>query len=276
MNILNRLAVLGLTGALVAACSSIDLDTTKKMALKGDTFQKALFKEYVDLARSEDDQGDSRSAVYYDNRAKMAADGKDTGPQELAARKLPASAVKDITAARKRLTDALGAGFVKSAPDKAARAQAMFDCWMEQQEENDQPDHIAKCRSGFEEAMKATAAKPAAKKAAPDKEFTIYFDFNKANLNGKATAEAYEVMAATMGGYKSVVLTGHTDTSGDKNYNRKLSEKRVNAVKDAFVEIGLDPAKIKTQFQGEDAPAEKTADGVKNAKNRRVTVVLKF
>ena len=275
MKILNRLAVLGLTGALVAACSSIDLDATKKMSLSGDNFQKALFKEYVDLARSEDDQADSRSAVYYNARAKMAAAGKDTGPQDLKDRKIPSGAVADLTAARKKLTDALAAGAGKSSPEKAARAQAMFDCWMEQQEENDQPKDIAACRSAFEDAMKGlSGAKPAAKKAMPGKEFVIYFDFNKATLNEAATAIAYQVMAESISGYKSIVLTGHTDTAGDKNYNRKLSEMRVNAVKNAFTEIGLDPAKTIVQFFGEDAPAEKTADGVKNEKNRRVTIVL--
>ena len=277
MKILNRMAVLGLVGALVAACSSIDLDTTQKMALKGDKFQSALFKEYVDLARSEDDQGDSRSAVYYNMRAKMAADGKDTGPQELKDRKIPAGAVADLTAARKQLTGALAGGAGKSAPDKAARAQAMFDCWMEQQEENDQPKDIAACRSAFEAAMKGLGgAKPAKKEAKPDKEFVIYFDFNKATMNEAATAVAYQVMAETISGYKAVLLTGHTDTAGDKNYNSKLSQKRVDAVKNTFAEIGLDPALIKTQFMGEDSLAEKTADGVKNPKNRRVTVVIQY
>ena len=274
MKFLNRLAVLGLTGALVAACSSIDLDATKKMPLSGDNFQKALFKEYVDLARSEDDQADSRSAVYYNTRAQMAAAGKDTGPQDMKDRKIPSGATADLAAARKKLTDALAAGAGKTAPEKAARAQAMFDCWMEQQEENDQPKDIAACRSAFEEAMKGLGGAKAAQKPKPAKEFVIYFDFNKATLNEAATAVAYQVMAESISGYKSIMLTGHADTAGDKNYNRKLSEKRVNAVKNAFTEIGLDPAKTIVQFFGEDAPAEKTADGVKNEKNRRVTIVL--
>jgi OOP family OmpA-OmpF porin len=273
MRILNRLAVLGLVGAIAAGCSSIDLDTTKMMTLKGDSFQNALFKEYVDLARSEDDQGDSRSAVYYNDRAMMAAAGKDTGPTEMSDRKIPKSAVGDLTAARKQLVSALSSGFGKKDPAKAAHAQAMFDCWMEQQEENDQPEDIAACRSAFEKVM----GKPApAKKAKADQEFVIYFDFDKANMNEAAMAVAYEVMAATVGGVQAVVLSGYTDTAGDKNYNKVLSEKRVNNVKQTFSEIGIDPSVISTNFSGELFPAEKTGDGVKNAKNRRVTVVLKF
>ena len=277
MNILQRLAVLGLTGALVAACSSIDLDKTKMLTLKGDAFQKALFTEYVDLARLEDEEVDTEDAVYFNNRAKMAADGKDTGPQEISERKIPQGAMGDLTAARKALTDALSGGAAKKDPAKAARAQAMFDCWLQEQEEGDQPEDIARCRSAFDAAMKGLGgAKPAAKKKAmADKEFVIYFDYDKSNLNEAAMGVAYEVMAATVSGVKAVLLTGHADTSGDKGYNRKLSEMRVDAVKATFSEIGIDPTKIVTQFYGEDEPAEKTGDGVKNAKNRRVSVVVK-
>jgi outer membrane protein OmpA-like peptidoglycan-associated protein len=277
MNILKRLTILGLTGALVAACSSIDLDSTRMMQLQGDNFQKALFKEYVDLAAAEDKEMDSEDAVYFNNRAKMAAAGKDTGPQAISERKISSAAMGDLTAARKALTGALAAGAGKSKPADAAKAQAMFDCWLQEQEENNQPEDIAACRSAFEAAMKGLGGKAAPKKAAkPNAEFIIHFDFNSAAMSEDAMGVAYNVMAATVGGVKTVLLTGHTDTAGDKGYNRKLSEARVEAVKNAFSEIGIDPTKIVTQFYGEDDPAEKTGDGVKNATNRRVTVVLKF
>ncbi len=123
---------------------------------------------------------------------------------------------------------------------------------------------------------KPAAAKAAEKKTKPDQKYVIYFDFGKAAMNEEGTTVAYKLMADTTSGYKAVLLTGHTDTAGDKKYNRKLSEKRVENVKQTFSEIGIDPNKIITQFFGEDEPAEKTADGVKNDKNRRVEVVLKF
>ena len=277
MKLLSRFAVLGLTGALVAACSSIDLDSTRTMQLQGDNFQKALFKEYVELARLENDEMDREDAIYFNNRAKIAAEGKDTGPQAIAERKIASSAMGDLTAARKALTAALAGGAGKSKPEQAAKAQAMFDCWLQEQEEGDQPEDIAACRSAFEAAMKGLGGKAAAKpKGKAAKDFVIYFDHNTAQLGEEATTVAYKVMAETMGGYKAVILTGHADTSGDKAYNRKLSEQRVDAVKQIFSEIGRDADKIVTQFYGEDEPAEKTADGVKNAKNRRVTVTLQF
>lgn len=120
------------------------------------------------------------------------------------------------------------------------------------------------------------AAKPAEKKTKPDQTFVMYFDFGKSAVDDEAMNAAYQLMAGTMSGYKAILLTGHTDTAGDKAFNRELSEKRVEETKQVLSEIGIDPAKIITQFYGEDEPAEKTGDGVKNAKNRRVEMVLKF
>ncbi len=284
MKILSRLTVVGMAGALVAACSGIDLNMTKKMDQKGDAFQRALFTEYVELARMEDEEVDTQDAVYFDNRAKAAAMGKDTGPQALADRALPASAVPDLRVSRNMLTNALDKGAGKAAPADAARAQAMFDCWMQEQEENDQPKDIAACKHAFKEAMKkvfvALDKKPkpkkkAAKKAPAPQDFIVYFGFNSSTLDGDAIGTVYDVMAASDGGRRTVVLTGHTDTSGDKAYNRALSKKRVEAVKQGLLEIGIEPGNIMTEYFGEDIPAMKTGDGVKNAKNRRVNVTVK-
>jgi OOP family OmpA-OmpF porin len=51
----------------------------------------------------------------------------------------------------------------------------MFDCWMEQQEENNQPKHIAVCCSGFMNSLaqlKAPTAKPMPKLTGP---YIVYF-----------------------------------------------------------------------------------------------------
>ena len=58
-----------------------------------------------------------------------------------------------LSAARERLVAALAGGAADKDPANAARAQVMFDCWMQEQEENFQPAHIAACRDGFTDAM---------------------------------------------------------------------------------------------------------------------------
>src|SRR3546814_7288426 len=87
---------------------------------------------------------------------------------------------------------------------RSAEAQVAFDCWMEQQEENFQPDDIAACRDRFEAAMaileeeEAPAPPPP---PAPMAEpilgpFTVYFDFDDAELTADARTELAEVIEA--------------------------------------------------------------------------------
>jgi OOP family OmpA-OmpF porin len=122
---------------------------------KGNDFDKALFNEYMTLARGEYTQGDYADADRYAYRAREAANAQSTAPQNASARKLPQDKTAEINQGYARLVWALGAGAKQKAPADAARAQVMFDCWLEQQEENlpHQAADIAKCRTGFLEAL---------------------------------------------------------------------------------------------------------------------------
>ena len=114
----------------------------------------------------------------------------------------------------------------------AARAQAMFDCWMQEQEENRQPSHIARCRSGFTEALMAlgsapTAAKPmpmpeptppAPEPAKPEvwpKTFVVFFDHDSSEIGttGKNRIDT-AVNSVKKHGPSKVGVTGHADRSG--------------------------------------------------------------
>lgn len=139
---------------------------------------------------------------------------------------------------------------------------------------------LAACESTEPAATKAPAkaaapaAKAAPKKAQEPVKFVVYFGLNKAKLDDSQTEVLYRVLGeyASKGG--QVLLYGHADTSGDAKRNRKLSEKRAETVKQALLDLGVDAAHLHVQFFGEDEPAEKTKDGVKNAKNRRVNISI--
>lgn len=263
--------------ALGACASNWDVDAVSALADKGTAFQKALHKEYVDLARMERDESDWSDVTYFNDRASAAASGQAFGPQAIAERSLPAEMVAPMTKARDALVKALGAG-AAAKPAAAARAQAMFDCWMQEQEENFQPEDIAQCKGAFDAAMAQLAEapmpapKPAAKApAAP--EFTVYFDFNSAALSATAqamVAEAASYAKANKG--KLVVLKGHADRAGDVKYNLALSERRSASVAAALQSAGVEAARIVSEGHGEYDPAKPTDDGVKEATNRRVTV----
>ena len=69
-------------------------------------------------------------------------------------------------------------------------------------------------------------------------------------------------------------LVGHTDTSGSAAYNQGLSVKRADVVKDVMVEMGARPEAIQVSGVGETDLAVPTADGVREARNRRAVITL--
>jgi outer membrane protein OmpA-like peptidoglycan-associated protein len=271
--------------ALGACAGNWDVDAVSALPDKGSAFQSALHKEYVDLARMERDEADWTDASFFNTRAQAAANGDDVGPQEIAQRTLPDDMVGTLSAAREKLVAALAAGAGQK-PAAAARAQAMFDCWMQEQEENFQPDDIAKCRADFDAAMADLTAmaapepkpmpapKPTAKKPAPPS-FTVYFGFDSDVLDseGMSTVEAAAGYAKENAG-KLVILKGHTDRSGANAYNVMLSERRSAATAGALVAAGVDADRIHMEGHGEYEPAVSTDDGVREAKNRRVTITF--
>ncbi len=65
-------------------------------------------------------------------------------------------------------------------------------------------------------------------------------------------------------------IIGHTDNSGDTEYNDDLSKRRADRVKDLIVEKGGDPNRLVTQGYGETAPIADNETDEGRAKNRRV------
>jgi OOP family OmpA-OmpF porin len=193
----------------------------------------------------------------------------------MSARKLPADKAPELTSYRGRLVTALRAGARERAPRDAAQAQAMFDCWMEQQEENRQPGDIAACRTGFLAALAKIEVAPVAAAPAPQPEtFTIYFDLNKATLNEKGRRDVDRIVARARAiNAKNIVVEGYADRSGSNAYNMRLSQRREAAVHDAIHLAGIN-VPINGQAFGETRPAKQTKDGVREASNRRVDVTI--
>src|SRR5229473_704256 len=75
------------------------------------------------------------------------------------------------------------------------------------------------------------------------------------------------------GGAVAVHVTGHADTSGPVRYNQRLSDRRARHVSDALVHMGVPAQTIAFGGVGENDLAVPTPDGVREPRNRRVTVV---
>ncbi|MBI1213696.1 MAG: OmpA family protein [Alphaproteobacteria bacterium] len=107
------------------------------------------------------------------------------------------------------------------------------------------------------------------------REFIVFFGFNKSNLTAEAQRVVHEAAeAAREYGSATIVVVGHTDTSGSRSYNLRLSLRRAGAVKAGLVDDGITPDMIQTSGKGETELMVQTGDGVKEPQNRRATISL--
>lgn len=278
-----RIMVVGCCAALLlGACSGMELEKAERMSAGGTQFDKDLYTGYIGLAKDEYAEGDYEDSDNFATRAALSASGKPTVPEEIGMRKLPNDKVGELTDARSRLMAALAAGAREKAPKEAASAQVMFDCWMQEQEENFQPEDIARCRGGFMAAMGSVEASlkpmPVATRAPTaemptKKTFVVYFPLNSA----KITPQSKEVIlsaidAAKELGAKQIAVYGHTDTAGAQRYNASLSSKRSEAVAKALTDGGIKSNELNLGAFGETLPAVDTGDDVKLPQNRRVVI----
>ena len=180
---------------------------------------------------------------------------------------------------------------------EAANAQVMFDCWMQEQEENFQPPDIARCRDGFSAAIaaveEALKPKPVMAEPAPEPEpepepapmvvepqplpgpFLVFFDWDRATISADAQAILNDAAsAARMIGAGRIAVTAHADRSGSDDYNMGLSRRRADAVKSALQRLGVGGLQVEVFARGESDPLVRTADGVREPQNRRASIAF--
>jgi len=285
-----KFAVIAVAG-LTTACANYDLEMVSAMPGSGSAFKDSLQREYVKVAYDEDHEDDWKDAAYFADKATMAAKGMDVGPQEVGERMIPDANKKEISFARSDLMNALAQIDKVGNLPALARAQAQFDCWLQEQEENNQQADIDQCRLAFQKSMSLLnmaqakpvakpmpAPKPVAEPMMPKaKKFVVLFGYDSAELTPSAKAIiAAAVNEARASLPKMILIGGHADTSGDSAYNDALSNKRAKAVTMMVNEAGFGGELVRTTVFGEDYPARNTGDGVKNNVNRRVEIDLKY
>ena len=273
------------TAALgLAACgANYDVPGARSLPNRGDDFHRALQNDYADLAQSERAEADWGDTKTFVQRARRAAAGETFMPEALSSRALPSHASNTLSEARSRLLAVLTDQARADMPVMAAMAQSAFDCWMQEQEEDRQPEDIAACRSSFNTAMRALeAAKPApvAEVApAPDpampEQFQIFFDFDSSTLNADARAVVSQISEAHEKYNPATVLViGHTDSAGSSDYNIMLSQRRAETVYNALADEGIDQSEMRVEAYGEERPRAPRPDGTREQDNRRVDVIF--
>ena len=102
----------------------------------------------------------------------------------------------------------------------------------------------------------------------------VFFDFDKSELRSDAVAQlktnANWIQAS---GGRKVVVEGHCDERGTNEYNLALGERRANSAKDYIVNLGVEPARLKTVSYGEEKPFAEGHNEDAWAQNRRAHFV---
>jgi peptidoglycan-associated lipoprotein len=102
----------------------------------------------------------------------------------------------------------------------------------------------------------------------------VYFDFDSFVIKPEFQS-VIESHAAFLRAHKSsvqVVLEGHTDSIGTREYNLALGQKRAEAVRSMLASLGVSDAQVEAVSFGEEKPAAPGDDASSRAQNRRVEI----
>jgi OOP family OmpA-OmpF porin len=279
--------------AVLAGCTTgFNIQSLKDAQPSGDPFNRELVRQYQDITEFEaDDMYDWRDADYFARKGLKAQNGETVLPERLEDWNIPEAHVDELSDARADLMAALNNTARTKAPTAAARAQGRFDCWMEQQEENRQPEDIAACRESFYSALEELEAamrpepeqveaepepapQPEPEPEVPDS-VTLFFDFDVATMRPNGISKVEQIAQAVEANPElEVSVTGHADRAGPADYNQELSLRRAQNVRDALTAQGVSQDEISIAARGESQPAVETGDGVREQRNRRVVVTL--
>lgn len=108
---------------------------------------------------------------------------------------------------------------------------------------------------------------------APPASFILYFLPDSDELTGASKAELEHVFAEIQRRpLPDIVVIGHTDTIGARRYNDRLSLARAERMREMMVERGIPADRIQARGRGERELLVRTADEVREPRNRRVEI----
>ncbi|MFV0626748.1 MAG: peptidoglycan-associated lipoprotein Pal [Alphaproteobacteria bacterium] len=104
----------------------------------------------------------------------------------------------------------------------------------------------------------------------------VFFAFDSSAISADA-AEAIKTQSKWLSEHSNVnvVVEGHTDDRGTREYNLALGERRANAVKQYLVSQGIAADRISTISYGKERPAVVGDNDAAWAQNRRAVTVVK-
>jgi peptidoglycan-associated lipoprotein len=103
----------------------------------------------------------------------------------------------------------------------------------------------------------------------------VFFDYDKSSLKPEGKDQLTK-WVAFLQKYPNdqILVEGHADERGTREYNLALGERRANSVKEFLVANGVQVARIKTVSYGKERPAVLGSNEAAYAQNRRGVGVI--
>ncbi len=104
----------------------------------------------------------------------------------------------------------------------------------------------------------------------------VFFDYDQYDLRSAALATV-EKQARWLKQYPNVniIIEGHCDERGTREYNLALGEKRAMAVRNYLVALGVSPNRIEIVSYGKERPVALGSNPSAWSQNRRAVIVIK-
>ena len=256
-----------------------NLATLKAQTPTGSPFNQALHKEYASIGEWELNESDHQHADRWIRKGYAAGNGAEVLPENPRTWWLPGRSRAELYDWHGKLLKALDFRNNRARkPAVAARAQAMYDCWVQEEHEDIwlrqvgkpiyQPEDIATCKNAFLAAYNELLR---------ENRYVIYFKFNQfteASLAPPEKSKLDQAVAAARASGSRVNVNGNTDTVGSASYNLALSKRRANMVKNAMTRAGVPASRIIATGFGFTRLAVQTGPGVRNQLNRRSEIIF--
>ena len=104
----------------------------------------------------------------------------------------------------------------------------------------------------------------------------ILFDYNSASLRSASRDELRE-MAEVFDRYgdTTIVVAGHTDSTGSDAYNQRLSNRRADSVSSYLQNLGVSGRRLDAIGYGENSPKASNSSAAGRQQNRRVEIYVR-
>jgi outer membrane protein OmpA-like peptidoglycan-associated protein len=247
-------------------------------------FQIELANNYSNYAEKSKEAYDWKSWKLFSDKAAQIKKDQNVDPENLSTWTLPQNSIPELARARLVLMSLLEkkAETVWANPKNTAEAQFFYDCWVEQTANNQKwlTNDINYCKSNFYHSIKTLIFRIDAEKEFvkyADNIHSIYFKHASATVEDSSITSMQKLISELrkVKTDMNIVLYGYTDMVGERKSNQKLSQRRIDSVRNILINSGaISNDRITTKAFGEKDNLINIDTIINNPHSRRVDIFL--